>query len=146
MPREANKLSAAKVSKLKTPGRYCVGLGLWLQVSQAGTKAWLFRYMRHGRARQMSLGALHTVSLAEARIRARQARQIILDGDDPIEMKRKKRDEARSDFSGQIFSRMPRSGSSICTRMAGGTRSIVNNGKIRFATTPSLPSVAVRFP
>ena len=103
MPREANKLSAAKVSTLKTPGRYCDGLGLWLQVSQAGTKAWLFRYMRHGRAHQMGLGALHTVSLAEARIRARQARQIILDGNDPIEMKRKKRDEARSDFAGQIL-------------------------------------------
>ena len=58
MPREANKLSAPKVSKLKTPGRYCDGLGLWLQVSQAGTKAWLFRYMRHGRARQMGLAAL----------------------------------------------------------------------------------------
>ena len=51
----------------------------------------------------MGLGALHTVSLAEARVRARRARQIILDGEDPIEMKRKKRDEARSDFSGQIL-------------------------------------------
>ena len=46
------------MSKLKTPGRYCDGLGLWLQVSQAGTKASLFRYMRHGRARQMGVGAL----------------------------------------------------------------------------------------
>jgi hypothetical protein len=58
--REANKLSAVKVAKLKTPGRYGDGLGLWLQVSQFGTKAWLFRYTRHGRARQMGLGPLHT--------------------------------------------------------------------------------------
>ena len=56
MVREANKLSAVKVAKLNTPGRYCDGLGLWLQVSQFGTKAWLFRYTRHGRARQMGLG------------------------------------------------------------------------------------------
>ena len=76
--REANKLSAVKVLKLKEPGRYSDGLGLWLQVSRFGTKAWLFRYMRHGRARQMGLGALHTVSLAEARERARQARQTLL--------------------------------------------------------------------
>ena len=51
----------------------------------------------------MGLGALHTVSLAEARERARAARQILLDGDDPIEIKRKKRDDARSDVSGQIL-------------------------------------------
>jgi Arm DNA-binding domain len=105
MPRETNKLSATKVAKLKTPGRYCDGLGLWLQVSDTGTKAWLFRYMRHGRAHQMGLGALHTVSLAEARARARQARQIILDGDDPIEIKRQKRDKSRSDADGQILFR-----------------------------------------
>jgi hypothetical protein len=101
--REANKLSAVKVAKLKTPGRYGDGLGLWLQVSQFGTKAWLFRYTRHGRARQMGLGPLHTVSLAEARERARQARQILLAGDDPLEIKRKKRDEARAQTAAQIL-------------------------------------------
>ena len=103
MAREANKLSAVKVRKLKTPGRYCDGLGLWLQVSPTGTKAWLFRYTRYGRERQMGLGALHTVSLAEARERARLARRILLDGDDPIEIKRKKRDDARSDVAGQML-------------------------------------------
>ena len=92
MVREANKLSPLEVKRLKTPGRYCDGLGLWLQVAETEkgdgvTKAWLFRYTRHGRARQMGLGALHTVSLAEARERARVARQILLDGDDPIEIK-----------------------------------------------------------
>ena len=104
--REANKLSAVKVNRLKTPGRYCDGLGLWLQVTEAAggvTKAWLFRYQRHGRARQMGLGALHTVTLAEARERARQARQILLDGDDPIELKRKKRDEARTETAERIL-------------------------------------------
>jgi integrase len=99
--REANKLTAVEVAKLTTPGRYGDGLGLWLQITQSTngegvTKSWLFRYMRHGRARQMGLGALHTVSLAEARARAKAARKAILDGDDPIELKRRKRDEARA--------------------------------------------------
>jgi integrase len=94
--REANRLTALKVAKLEKPGRYGDGNGLWLQVSKQGTKAWLFRYMLNGRAREMGLGPLHTISLAEARGRARQARQTLLDGDDPIELKRKKRDEARS--------------------------------------------------
>lgn len=106
--REANKLSAVKVNRLKTPGRYCDGLGLWLQVTETAngegvTKAWLFRYQRHGRARQMGLGALHTVSLAEARERARTARKILLDGDDPIEVKRKKRDDARAETAERIL-------------------------------------------
>jgi integrase len=85
--REGNKLTALGVAKKKTPGRYSDGHGLWLQVSPSGTKAWLFRYMINGRARHMGLGPLHTVNLAEARIRARQARQVILDGQDPIEVK-----------------------------------------------------------
>jgi integrase len=93
--REANKLTALKVARLKKPGRYGDGHGLWLQLSKRGTKAWLFRYMRDGQARQMGLGSLHTFSLQEARVRARQARQVLLDGADPIEAKREKRTAAR---------------------------------------------------
>jgi len=80
--REGNKLTALEVSKKKR-GRYSDGHGLWLQISESGTKAWLFRYMLNGRARHMGLGPVHTVNLAEARMRARQARQLILDGKDP---------------------------------------------------------------
>ena len=68
MARETHKPTAVKVSRLKTPGRYCDGLGLWLQVSVAGTKAWLFRYSRHGRARQMGLGALHSAKRKLGRV------------------------------------------------------------------------------
>jgi integrase len=94
--REGNKLTALEVSKKKKRGRYSDGHGLWLQVSKSGTKAWLFRYMLNGRARHMGLGPLHTVKLAEARVRARQARQLILDGKDPIEVKYEAREASRS--------------------------------------------------
>ena len=93
--RQGNKLTALEVARLKQPGRYSDGHGLWLQVSQTGTKAWLFRYMRDGRARQMGLGPLYSVSLAEARIRARQARQLLLDSYDPIDLKRDARTAVR---------------------------------------------------
>src|SRR4029078_7877535 len=93
--REANKLSPIKVARVKMKGRYGDGQGLWLQVSEQGQKAWLFRYMLNGRARQMGLGALHTVSLKEARARARQARQVLLDGFDPIDVKHEARTAAR---------------------------------------------------
>lgn len=85
MTRESNRLNALKVSKLKAPGRYNDGHGLYLQVSKWGTKAWVFRFMKNGRARHMGLGPLHTLTLQEARERARKARQALLDGIDPIE-------------------------------------------------------------
>jgi integrase len=93
--RQGNKLTALGVVRLKQPGRYGDGHGLWLQVSESGTKAWLFRYMREGRARQMGLVPLYSVSLAEARGRARQARQLLLDGYDPLDVKLNARIAAR---------------------------------------------------
>jgi hypothetical protein len=69
-----NKLSAAKVAALNTPGLYGDGGGLWLQVTKAAgggvTKQWVARYMIAGRARKMGRGSLATFSLAEARERA----------------------------------------------------------------------------
>ena len=55
MARTINRLSAVKIAKLSKPGRYGDGGGLWLQVSRFNTKAWLFRFMLAGRARQMGL-------------------------------------------------------------------------------------------
>ncbi|MBN9075031.1 MAG: integrase [Rhizobiales bacterium 65-79] len=87
MARTINRLSAAEVAKKNKPGRYGDGGGLWLQVSQFGTKAWIFRFMLDGKARQMGLGSIETFSLKEARERARQARQLVADGIDPIEVR-----------------------------------------------------------
>ena len=77
----------------KTPGRYSDGHGLYLQVSETGTKSWLFRYKkRDERGRDnshwMGLGPLHTYSLQEARERARWARQLIGSQRDPLAEKR----------------------------------------------------------
>jgi hypothetical protein len=75
MNRGPNRLTAAKVAKITQPGRYGDGGGLVLQVSQWRTKAWLFRFERGGRERQMGLGPVSTLSLAEARERAQQCRE-----------------------------------------------------------------------
>ena len=96
------KLTALKITKLAKPGRYSDGAGLWLQVSKSGSKAWLLRFMRAGRARAMGLGPLHTVSLADARERARRERQKLLDGVDPIEARRAVRVAAISDAARTI--------------------------------------------
>ena len=76
-------LNARRVETLKAPGRYGDGQGLYLQITKPGTKSWLFRYERNGRERWMGLGPFHTISLQEARERARKARQQLLDGRDP---------------------------------------------------------------
>ena len=91
--RQGNKLTALAIARLKTPGRYSDGHGLYLQVSETGTKSWLFRYKkRDERGRDnnhwMGLGPLHTYSLQEARERARWARQLIGSQRDPLAEKR----------------------------------------------------------
>lgn len=88
MARREKKLTARTVATLKKRGRYGDGGGLWLQVSPGGTKSWLFRYMQNGRARQMGLGPVDVVGLADARHRAWLCRRRLLDGIDPIEARR----------------------------------------------------------
>jgi integrase len=84
-------LSAAYVAKLTKPGRYAVGDGVYLQITEWHNKtsrAWLLRFQLNGRARHMGLGPYGLVTLAEARAKARDARRLLLDKIDPIEARR----------------------------------------------------------
>lgn len=93
MPRQLNKLTAMQVSKLTKPGLYGDGGGLTLQITRAGVKSWLFRYMRDGKAHGMGLGPTYTVSLLEARQKALEARKLLIDGLEPLVVKKNKRQE-----------------------------------------------------
>lgn len=88
------KLTALGVARLKTPGMYGDGHGLWLQVTGSGAKSWIFRFTLRGKSREMGLGSAATFSLAEARDRARDCRKLTADGIDPIEVRRAKFQEA----------------------------------------------------
>ena len=87
MAREVGKLAAVALRSLPV-GRHSDGGGLYVQVTQnaVGNKArsWLFRYSLAGKSREMGLGPLHTLGLAEARAKARELRKQVLDGEDPI--------------------------------------------------------------
>ena len=87
--RQLYRLSARTVAAVTTPGLHCDGGGLYLQVAARGTKAWIFRFRSPatGRTRDMGLGPLHAVSLAEARDKAAALRSSVADGTDPIEAK-----------------------------------------------------------
>lgn len=92
----SNKLTPLTVSRKREPGRYADGGGLYLQVSPAKTKSWLFRFMLTGRAREMGLGPVDIVTLAEAREAARGCRKLLLGGVDPIEARRAERQQNRT--------------------------------------------------
>jgi integrase len=96
------KLTALKADKLKTPGYYGDGGGLFLQVSKHGTKSWVFRFKEAGRLREMGLGSLDTYGLAEARERARKCRKLRDEGKDPIEERNAARLQAKLDAARAI--------------------------------------------
>nr|WP_322787385.1 integrase arm-type DNA-binding domain-containing protein [Paraburkholderia xenovorans] len=87
--RSIHRLSAPGVARLRRPGYYCDGGGLYLQVSPAGARSWVYRFRHEGRLREMGLGGLLRVSLADARERAQQCRRQLGCGLDPIEERRK---------------------------------------------------------
>lgn len=86
MPRKARELSALEVRRLTEPGLHAVGEvpGLALQVLPTGGRTWVLRTMVGTRRREMGLGGFPEVGLAEARERARAAREQIKSGVDPI--------------------------------------------------------------
>ncbi len=85
------KLTVKQVAKLREPGRYGDGHGLYLQVMSPTNRSWLFRFERGGHERWLGLGPLHTFSLDEARERARRARQTLADGVDPLDARKSER-------------------------------------------------------
>lgn len=92
MPRVAKELSALEVKRLQHPdtsrnATFAVGgvSGLMLQITPNGGRTWLLRVAVGGRRREIGLGAFPDVTLAQARERAREAKDQIRRGIDPIE-------------------------------------------------------------
>lgn len=96
------RLSAKAVEKQRRAGYFADGDGLYLQCSPTRAKSWIFRFTLRGRAREMGLGSTSTVSLAEARHRAQQARKLLGDGIDPIEHRNAHRAAQALDKARQI--------------------------------------------
>ena len=84
---------AAVKSKAKAPGYYLDGHGLYLQVSEGGTRSWILRYTLNMTRREMGLGSVSDFGLADARERAREARRLVAEGVDPIAARRQAKEE-----------------------------------------------------
>jgi integrase len=89
--RTTNRLTALQCARATRRGMIGDGNGLYLQIAEGGTKSWILRFKRGGRTRHFGIGPLHTVTLAEARQRAAEARLTLLDGGDPIEARKARR-------------------------------------------------------
>ncbi len=90
MPRKAKEKGSLEVRRLSSPGYHFVGGvdGVALQVTHSGARSWVLRAMVAGKRRDIGLGGFPDVTLAVARERARNARDKIAAGVDPIEEKR----------------------------------------------------------
>ena len=92
MPRLAKELSAIEVKRLRHEGGtsntivFVGGVqGLVLQITSGGGKSWLLRTPISGKRRHIGLGSYPTISLAQARERAREELDKIWRGVDPVE-------------------------------------------------------------
>jgi integrase len=88
MAREIGRLTALKVEKLSKAGMHADGGGLYLRVTDDGTKNWVYRFMLNGRPRWMGLGPVSLYGLQEARGKALDARRLRHEGIDPIDTRR----------------------------------------------------------
>lgn len=93
----ANKLTQMQVSRQKIPGLHGDGAGLWLNVTEAGSKSWVLRYTFAGKERRTGLGPFPEVSLAEAREAAISFRRQVRNGLDPVQEKKTAKAAAREE-------------------------------------------------
>jgi len=87
MLRGLNRLTAKTVEKAIKNGTYSDGGGLSLVV-KPDRRAWQFRFTWNGKERYMGLGSAKSVTLAQARLKATEARQMVDAGIDPIANKK----------------------------------------------------------
>ena len=81
-------LSAAFIGSAP-PGRHADGNGLYLYVQPTGGRSWIQRLVIRGRRRELGLGSVALVSLAEAREKALANRKLAREGGDPLAERRR---------------------------------------------------------
>lgn len=86
------RLSAQTVRSLNLPGLHGDGNGLYLKVDPSGAKRWIQRIVIEGKRRDLGIGPLSLISLAEARERALENRKLARAGGDPLAAKKRSMD------------------------------------------------------
>jgi len=111
MPKTVKHRTALEVAKWREPGLYAAGgvTGLHLQVKPSRAeppglpiRSWILRAMVGGRRLDIGLGPYPEVSLEQARQKAREARDQIREGINPLEHRRAAKDALRASFGKRI--------------------------------------------
>jgi integrase len=97
MAKTIERLSDLKLRSLKRPGFFSDGACLYHRIAPSGARGWILRYTMHGKSRDMGLGPYPEISLASARERARECRDLISQGIDPIDARAHQRAAAREE-------------------------------------------------
>ena len=82
------RLTNKKIENLLETGVYGDGDGLRFRVGRNKNKNWSLRYQLDGQVREMGLGKYPIVSLKDARKKMIDAKKMIYDGKDPLEVKK----------------------------------------------------------
>lgn len=93
MPKIAKALGALEVSRLTEPGLHAVGTvaGLHLSISEAGASSWILRTTIGKKRSDIGLGSYPEITLAAAWKRAREEKDAIKAGKNPIEERQSKK-------------------------------------------------------
>ena len=83
------KLTAMRVKNLVEPGRYSDGEGLILKLAAKGKGSWIVRVQANGKRRDIGLGPLSELPLADAREAARALRKEVKAGVDVLAERKK---------------------------------------------------------
>lgn len=88
------ELTALEVKRISDPGFHPVGgaKGLYLSIGKGNAKSWILRIVVGSKRRDIGLGGLKDVSLAKAREKARDARELVRSGKDPVIERKSVRD------------------------------------------------------
>jgi integrase len=101
--RAKNRLTSSFI-KTAPVGKHCDGGGLWLIKRDDGGAQWVQRVTVHGRRREMGLGGLSSLGLADARKQSERWRKLAAAGRDPIkEREAEERAARREDITLEIL-------------------------------------------
>lgn len=81
------KLSDLKIKGIRPgskPVRFSDGLGLYFEVTPAGSKLWKMAYRFGQKQKTLSFGKYPITTLARAREKCREAKTLLADGIDPM--------------------------------------------------------------
>ena len=87
--RHPQKALSAAFIRSAPPGRHADGNGLYLFVQPSGARSWIQRLLVRGCRRELGLGSVALVPLAEAREKALANRKLARQGGDPLAEKRR---------------------------------------------------------